>query len=83
MDRLKQLETYSTPELIAELRRRMDELDEARALLGGSGTGSVKNPAMSSAKAAYWKAWHQYRAAHPAATVAEWRKGQKASRRSR
>lgn len=68
----RSLETYSTRELVAELKRRMAELDEARALLGGNSSG--KNPRISGAKLAYWSAWHKYRAEHPEATIEEWRK---------
>lgn len=82
-DRLKALEGYTVAELVGELKGRMAELDEARALLGGNTPGApkgrdgAKNPAMSQAKARYWASWHEYQAAHPGATVAEWRKAQK------
>ena len=78
-ERLKLLESYSVRELTDELRRRIAELDEARALLAGTSTSGqpVRNSKMSEAKAAYWAAWHEYRAAHPDATVAQWRKTQK------
>lgn len=76
MDRLEQLKSYTVPELVAELRRRIAELDEARTLLALTGDPGKKSR-MSEAKAAYWRGWHEYRAAHPDATVDEWRRSQK------
>ena len=84
MDRLKALEGYSFQELVTELRRRIAEVDEARALLAGSGTGSSKgpkNPRMSEAKRKYWESWHQYKAEHPEATKAEWLRIRKRGKR--
>ena len=89
VDRQKQLGSFTVGELVAELQRRKAELDEALALLTlpGADGDEAKNPRMSEAKAAYWAEWHQYRAAHPDATVAEWRKSKTAvvprARRSR
>jgi hypothetical protein len=82
-DRLKVLESYTVAELVGELKRRMAELDEAKALLGGPRTpkDGAKNPAMSEAKAKYWAGWHEYRALHPDATVGEWRKAQKRTKK--
>ena len=84
-DRLKQLETYTTRELIEELRRRITELDEARALLGPSPSvaSATKNPKISTAKAKYWFAWHEYKNTHPNATVTDWRKAQKQPRKTK
>jgi hypothetical protein len=76
MDRLQQLQSYSVKELVDELRRRITELDEARALLALAGDPGKKSR-MSEAKAAYWQGWHEYKAAHPDATVDEWRRSQR------
>ena len=75
-DRQKQLESFTVGELVGELQRRKAELDEALALLAlpGANSDEAKNPRMSEAKAAYWQEWHEYKATHPDATVAEWRK---------
>jgi len=81
MDRLKQLEAYTDRELVDELKRRIAILDEARALLGGSVGPTAKNPKMSEAKAAYWREWREYKAAHPDATLEQWRRAQKRSAR--
>lgn len=82
MEHTKQLEGFTTRELVEELRRRIAELDEARALLSGAGQASTpKNLKISSAKSEYWRAWHQYRAVHPSASVAEWRKSLKSPKR--
>jgi hypothetical protein len=75
MDKPKLLTEFTTAELTGELQRRIAELDRARVLLMLPSTG--KNPRVSAAKTQYWKAWHEYSAAHPGATVAEWRKSQK------
>ena len=77
MDRLKQLETYTVRELVDELKRRIDELDEARALLAATSDQAVRNSRMSEAKSAYWKEWHKYKAANPDAKVEQWRRSQK------
>jgi len=75
------LESFTTMELVQELKRRLDELDQARALLlGSSAQVSGKNPRLSGAKAAYWKDWHDYKAQHLNATVEEWRKSQRKGR---
>lgn len=76
MDRLQHLQTYTVQELVSELRRRIAELDEARALLAGTESGP-KNSRMSQAKAEYWREWREYKAAHPDATVEQWRRAQK------
>lgn len=77
-DRQKQLESFTDRELVDELKRRFAVLDEARALFGATATGA-KNPRMSEAKAAYWRQWHDYKAAHPDATLEQWRRSQKRS----
>jgi len=75
MDQVKKLETYSTRELIDELKLRIAELDEARALLAGTlpSPAAGKNPKLSAAKVEYWKSWWEYKAAHPIASVEDWR----------
>ena len=78
MDRVDQLKAFTTAELIEELRRRKEELEAGISLLTGSAT-PVRNSKMSEAKAAYWQAWHEYKAAHPDATVEQWRRAQKRS----
>jgi hypothetical protein len=84
MENKNKLESFSTTELVNELRRRIAELDEARALLSGAGaSSSTKNPRISASKAEYWAAWHSYKSAHPGATVTEWRKSQKAQRKAK
>jgi len=75
MDRLTQLQSYTVRELVDELKRRIAELDEARALLAG--TEPVKHSRMSEAKAEYWRGWREYKVAHPDATVEQWRRAQK------
>lgn len=77
-DRLKALEAYTVRELVDELKRRKDELDDALSAIGSR--SDAKNTRMSEAKAAYWRGWHAYRSEHPNATVAEWRKAQKRKR---
>jgi len=75
MDRLAQLRTYTDDELIAEMARRKAEyLQKARALSGGSETGSGQYPRKSEAKRQQWAGWHTYKAQHPDATVTEWRR---------
>lgn len=80
MDRIEQLKAFTTSELIEELRRRKAELDAGISSLTGS-AGQAKNSRMSEAKAAYWQEWHQYKAAHPEATVEQWRRAHKRSSR--
>lgn len=80
MDRLTQLQSYTVRELVDELKRRIAELDEARALLAGT-EDVPKNSRMSQAKAEYWRGWREYKAAHPDATVEQWRRAQKRSSR--
>lgn len=82
MDNKNKIESFTTSELIAELRRRFAEMDEARTLLLGAGSSSsTKSPRISSVKKDYWKPWHEYKSAHPGATLAEWRKSQKQTQR--
>jgi hypothetical protein len=82
MDRQKQLESFTTDELATELKRRFAEMDRHRAELFGAPSGtSAKNPRMSEAKAAYWQEWREYKAAHPDATLEQWRRSQKRSPR--
>jgi hypothetical protein len=88
MDKAGKLESFATEELIAELERRFAELDRARSrfatlvgVLASTPSSTVTHPAVSRAKAEYWAAWHQYKAAHPDATVAEWRRVQKHTQR--
>ena len=86
MDRLELLKTYSVRELTEELRRRIAELDEARALLGGTGrtTGTTpRNLKMSEAKALYWQEWHAYRGKNPDATVDQWREEKRRAAKKR
>ena len=81
----RDLETVSTRELVEELNRRITKLESARALLleaVPSGSSPAKNPRISGAKAKYWQGWHDYQAAHPDATVAEWRKSLKPTRKA-
>jgi hypothetical protein len=56
-------------------------LDSALAVFATPGA-QIKNPRKSEAKAAYWREWHEYLAAHPAATVEDWRKAKKRQARS-
>ena len=79
MDRIEQLRTYTVQELVGELKRRKDELDSALSLFVTTGA-QVRNPRKSEAKAAYWREWHEYHAAHPDATVGDWRKAKKRKR---
>lgn len=75
---LNTLASFTDEELIVELKRRIaraDEMKLALASLAGPST-AVKSSNVSKAKAEYWAAWHTYKAAHPDATVAEWRKAQ-------
>jgi len=74
----KTLASFSDEELIAELKRRIaraDEMKAALASLSGPST-AMKSSNVSKAKAEYWADWHAYKAAHPGATVTEWRKAQ-------
>ena len=77
MERQKLLESFTDRELVDELKRRFAVMDEARALFGGLSTTGAKNPKMSEAKAAYWREWHEYKAAHPDASLEQWRRSQK------
>ena len=82
MPRSKQLESYSTAELVQELKRRFAEVENAKALLAGQETHGLrsvtgKDPKRSASKAAYWKDWHAYKAKHPTATVELWRAHQR------
>jgi hypothetical protein len=74
------LATYTVRELVDELKRRKDELDDAFAVTGGTSNDTPKNTRMSKAKTAYWKAWHAYKEQHPDATIAERRKAQTTAR---
>lgn len=76
-DRLKALATYSIRELVDELKRRKDEIDDALSVFSGPPANGPKYTRKSESKAAYWAAWHAYKEQHPSATVAEWRKAQK------
>lgn len=71
-NRQKQLEAFTDDELVSEIKRRF-------ALLSGAlgPVGSAKNPRMSEAKAAYWAAWHEYKATHPDATREQWERSKK------
>jgi hypothetical protein len=51
--------------------------------VSGVDRAGTKNPNQSKAKADYWKPWHGYKAAHPNATVDEWRKQQKKAEKGR
>ena len=76
-DRPKVLADYTDDELLAEIQRRRDEAQrriDKLSLASELGNKFVKK---SEAKRLYWEAWHEYRAVHPNATLAEWRKSQK------
>ena len=76
------LSSISTKRLLEELRVRIAEVDEARALLSRepAKAAPVRGGAKSAAKAAYWRGWKAYRQAHPSATVAEWRESQRTTK---
>jgi CHAD domain-containing protein len=80
MDRLAQLKNYSLSELVAEVKRRIAEADTARAVILGP-VLMRSHPKMSEAKAAYWRAWHEYKVTHPDARVEQWRRAQKRAKK--
>lgn len=81
MDRLERLRDYTDAELLEELnRRRAEYLDRARAISGGFDGQSGVYPRKSEAKARYWAQWKAYKAQHPDATIAEWRRSLKRKR---
>lgn len=83
MDRLERLREYTDTELLEELNRRIAEyqgkVDRIRATMSPA---PGKFFAKSQAKTEYWREWHEYKAAHPDATVEQWRRAQKSSERS-
>jgi hypothetical protein len=81
-DRQKLLQSFTFEELVAEVRRRMAEVDKARELLAGSSGQAPKNTRMSQAALEKWKGWHAYKEQHPDATVEQWRRAQKRKGRS-
>jgi len=80
MDQSEQLKKFSTAELIEELRRRKAELDAGISMLAGDADGP-RNSRMSQAKAAYWREWHEFKESHPDATVEQWRRAQKRTKK--
>jgi hypothetical protein len=79
MNREEQLRSFTDEELLEEINRRVEESRKRmQALTRGLGEPG-KFFAKAQAKARYWAPWHEYRAAHPDATVAEWRRAQKRS----
>lgn len=80
-DRLRALGTYSVRELVEELKRRKDEIDDALALFAAPTDSAPRYARKSEAKAAYWAEWHEYKAANPNATLERWRKARKRNAR--
>ena len=76
MDRVERLREYTDTELLEELNRRIEEYQaKMEAIRAGMSPG--KYFAKSQAKAAYWRGWHEFKQAHPDATVEQWRRAQK------
>ena len=82
VDRIERLREYTDTELLEELNRRLVEYqDRMDAIRDGMSPAPGKYFAKSQAKAEYWKPWHQFKAAHPDATLAEWRRALKRSKK--
>lgn len=77
MEKRSGIEAFSTPELVQELRRRIDELNEARELLAEVSQPARKSSKMSDSKKAYWAEWREYKAKHPGATTVDWQKARR------
>ena len=76
------LHTVPTDEIVEELKRRIAEMDEAKAMLA-SLTGETnpaapaKNPNVSRAKEAYWRRRREWLAANPGKTVEDFNRENK------
>jgi hypothetical protein len=76
-DRQKFLESLSNEELFEEVRKRITQIDRLRAALVEARDQAIRNPAMSAAKEAYWREWHQFKERNPDASLEQWRRLQK------
>lgn len=79
MNREEQLRGFTDEELLDELNRRIEESRKRMQTLSRGLGEPGKFFAKSQAKAKYWAEWHEYKAAHPDATVEQWRRSQKRS----
>jgi hypothetical protein len=81
MNREEQLRNFAAEELLDEINRRIEESRKRmQALTRGLGEPG-RFFAKSQAKARYWQGWHDYKANHPDATVAEWRRAQRRNKK--
>ena len=76
------LASVPTEDLVQELKRRFEEIEKARQLLGASTASSrtAKNSRHSESAFHKWADWKQFKAEHPNATTKDyfkWRKQQK------
>jgi len=89
------LSTVSLASLTAEIKRRMEELEHAKAELGLGNEPSVRpvrgrprsktaktgrNPSMSAAAEERWRGWDAYKKAHPNAKPKEFFKAKRAGK---
>ena len=78
--RLELLKSFTDHELLDELNRRIHEYQgKMQAIMAGMSPPPGTFFKKSQAKAEYWRGWHDYKAAHPNVTVADWRKSRKRS----
>lgn len=78
MDRSELLKSF-TDKLLDELNRRVQEYQGKMEIRPGMSPAPGSYFKKSQAKADYWRGWHEYKATHPNATVAEWRRRRKRS----
>jgi hypothetical protein len=89
----EELKSVDTSALVAELKRRMSEIEQARQELFGSSSGSVPrgrprskaaktagNPDMKAAALKRWAGWDAYKKAHPNATSKDYFKARRAGK---
>jgi hypothetical protein len=77
-----QLHSIATDEIVEELKRRIAEIDEAKATLASlageaDSTAPAKNPNVSRAKEVYWRRRREWLAANPGKTVEDFNRQNK------
>ena len=72
------LEAVSTRELIAEIKRRMSELEELQGLMNRAGSGQfAKDAGKRRAALTRWAGWKTFKKANPNATTKDYFKSRK------
>lgn len=82
MDRQEFLRSLTDEELLNELQRRIEESQaRMKTLMAGMNPPPGKFFKKSLAKVKYWGEWREYKAAHPDATMEQWRRSRRRAKK--